>query len=151
MTAADLLVFMRSRRYAVEASVTAGSAPQAAIVGIAVTDRFEIVFDAIEISRKIQNLRVNRRIAFVIGGTDGDERTAQYEGIADEPHGAELVRAKQFYFEVFPESRDHQRWPGITYVRVTPVWIRFSDYNVNPPSIVEFAAGDLESDTSTTV
>lgn len=147
MNRSDLLAFMRSHRYAVEASVTAGSAPQAAVVGIAVTDRFEIVFDAIGMSRKIQNLRVNRRIAFVIGGADGDERTAQYEGIADEPQGAELDRAKQLYFQAFPDGPDRQRWPGITYVRVTPVWIRFSDYNANPPAIVEFSAGDLESDS----
>jgi len=51
------------------------------------------VFDTIDVSRKAQNLRRNRAIAFVIGGTkEGDERTVQYEGTADEPAGAEPER-----------------------------------------------------------
>ena len=144
----ELLRYLRTRRYAVEASVTLGGAPQAAIVGIAVTDAFELVFDSLETSRKMQNLRANHRVAFVIGGTDGsDERTAQYEGIADEPRGVALDRVKQQYFRVFPDGRDRERWPGITYVRVTPVWIRFSDYSTNPPVIVEFSSGDLTADS----
>jgi hypothetical protein len=145
----DLLRFMRSCRYAVEASVTTGGAPQAAVVGIAVTDAFEVVFDALETSRKVQNLRVNRRAAFVIGaGCDGDERTVQFEGLADEPLGAELDRVTRAYYAVFPDGPDRRKWPGITYVRVAPVWIRYSDYNVSPPVIVEFAASDLDPDAN---
>jgi hypothetical protein len=139
-----LLRFMRESRYAVQATVTPNGAPQAAVVGIAVTDRFEIVFDAIETSRKVQNLRVNRRLAFVIGnGSGGDERTIQFEGLADEPTGAALERVKSAYYDVFPDGRDRLRWPGLTYVRVSPVWLRYSDYNVNPPLVLEFGAGDL--------
>ncbi len=145
MDRAALLRFMRQYKYAVESTVTLHAAPQAALVGIAVTDAFEIVFDTIETSRKVQNLRVNRRMAIVIGDVHGrDERTVQVEGIADEPQGAELERVKQAYFDVFPFGRDRERWPGLTYVRVTPVWIRYSDYHANPPQIVEFEAGDLE-------
>jgi hypothetical protein len=89
--------------------------------------------------------RVNRRLAFVIGGCcNGDERTLQFEGLADEPTGSELERVKSAYYEVFPDGRDRLRWPGLTYVRVTPVWVRYSDYNVNPPVVVEFSAGDLD-------
>jgi hypothetical protein len=36
----------------------------------------------------------------VIGGTASeDERSVQYEGVADEPHGAELDRLKPLYFD----------------------------------------------------
>ena len=35
--------------------------------------------------------------------------------------------------------RDRLAWPGITYVRVTPTWMRFCDYTVMPPSIVEWS------------
>src|SRR5262249_12657741 len=91
MTPASLLAFMRRYRVAVQASVSATSAAQAAVVGIAVTDRFEIVFDTLSTSRKAQNLRRNPKIALVFGGmVDGEERTAQYEGLADEPTGDEL-------------------------------------------------------------
>ena len=147
MTANDLLRVMRGTRYAVEATVTPNSAPQAAVIGIAVTDAFELVFDTIGGSRKAQNLRVNRRVALVLGNCyGGDERTIQYEGLADEPSGAELERLKTIYFEVFPDGRDRQRWPGLTYFRVSPVWIRYSNYTTDPPEIVEFEAGDLVGD-----
>jgi hypothetical protein len=37
-------------------------------VGIAVTDRFEVVFDTLGSSRKARNLRANPSIALVLGG-----------------------------------------------------------------------------------
>lgn len=144
MSPAALLAFLQQHRLAVQASVSAVDAPQAAVVGIAVTDRFEIVFDTLGSSRKARNLRTRAHIALVIGGlTAGDERTAQYEGIADEPSGADLERLQSAYFSVYPECRPHLTWPGITYIRVRPAWIRYSDYNVSPPQIVEFSSSDL--------
>ena len=78
MDAKRLLVFLRRHRLAVQASVSATGSPQAAVVGFAVTDHFEIVFDTLESSRKARNLRQNSRLALVIGGSnDGDERTVQ--------------------------------------------------------------------------
>ncbi len=139
MNRGTLLQFMRGHRLAVEASVAQSGAPQAAVVGIVVTSRFEIFFDTVESSRKAPNLRRNPKIAFVIGGLlPGDERTVQFEGVADEPGGAELARLKRAYFAAFSDGRERQAWPGITYIRATPVWIRYSDYNVDPPLIAEF-------------
>jgi pyridoxine/pyridoxamine 5'-phosphate oxidase len=139
MTREALLEFMRSERYAVQTSVSPAGAPQAAVVGIAVTDQFEIVFDTVTSSRKAPNLRANPSIAFVIGGTrDGDERSVQYEGIADEPGGGELERLLAVYYARFPDGPDRRAWPGLIYVRVRPTWIRYSNFNANPPQIVEF-------------
>jgi len=139
MRRSELLAFLRSHRYAVQASVSADRRAQAAVVGIAVSDDFEIVFDTIDSSRKAANLGSNGSIALVIGGThDGDERTVQYEGIADVPAGAERERILELYFSRFPDGRDRLAWRGITHVRVKPSWIRYSDFNSNPPQIVEF-------------
>ena len=139
MTRDALLQFMRSEKYAVQTSVSAAGSPQAAVVGIAVTDAFEIVFDTVTSSRKAPNLRANPSIAFVIGGTrDGDERTVQYEGIADEPGGADLDRLLAVYYARFPEGPERRAWPGLIYVRVKPTWIRYSDFSADPPEIVEF-------------
>jgi hypothetical protein len=144
MSRDELLAFMRKYRVGVEASVSAADAAQAAVVGIAITDRFEIVFDTLDSSRKCQNLRRNPLIAFVIGGvTDGEVRTVQYEGIADEPSGDELERLKAIYYEVYPDGPSRLAWPGLTYVRVRPSWIRYSDFSATPPQILEFTADDL--------
>ena len=141
-TRAEALQFMRAHLWAVETSVSPSKTPQAAVVGFIVTDDFEVFFDTLDTTRKVSNLRQNPRIAFVIGGlTNGDERTVQYEGVADEPGGKELEHLKERYFIRFPDGRDRQRWPGLTYVRARPVWMRFSDFNRTPAEIVEFTFG----------
>jgi len=90
---------MRGQSLAVQASVSASNSPQAAVVGFIVTDAFEVFFDTLATTRKIPNLRRNPSVAFVIGGlVDGDECTVQYEGVADEPKGADLDRLKELYF-----------------------------------------------------
>jgi general stress protein 26 len=137
---------MRSERFAVQASVSRDSAAQAAVVGIAVSDDFEIVFDTLNDSRKATNLRDNPSVAFVIGSTgDGAERTVQYEGIADTPSGAELRRLQEIYFSVFPDGRDRLHWKGLIHVRVKPLWIRYSNYGSQPPLVLEFDAAALRA------
>lgn len=135
---------MRTHRLAVEASCAPQGGAQAALVGIAVTDGFEIVFDTLESTRKARNLRESPRTAFVLGGwAPADERTVQFEGIADEPVGAELERIKKAYFATWPDGLARASWPGITYFRVRPKWIRFSDFNCAPPQIIEFTSDQL--------
>jgi len=113
-------------------------------VGFAISDTFEIVFDTLSTARKSINLRANPRIALVIGGwVAGDERTVQCEGEADEPTGAERARITEVYYSAYPDGRDRAKWPGLTYFRVKPAWIRYSDYNRNPPEIIEFETKDL--------
>jgi Pyridoxamine 5'-phosphate oxidase len=140
ITREEVLAFMRRYKFAVEASVHESGGPQAALVGIAVTDRFEIVFDSFERTRKLKNLRKNPRVAFVIGGWNEaeGERTVQFEGLADEPQGAELERVQQFFFRNFADSPEKRAWEGLVYVRCRPTWIRYSDFDQDPAEIVEF-------------
>lgn len=144
MTRQELLAMMRVHRYAIQASVSSTASPQAAVVGVIVTDDFELFFDTLDTTRKMRNLRQNPKIAFVIGGTlEGDERTVQYEGVADEPKGSELASLKTIYFDRFPDGPGRQTWPGLVYVRTRPSWIRYSDFNVVPPVIIELDGQEL--------
>jgi ketosteroid isomerase-like protein/general stress protein 26 len=139
-----LMEFLQQHRLAVQASVSPTGGAQAAVVGFAVTDRLELVFDTLASSRKAANLRQNPRLAVVIGGVDaGDQRTVQLEGVADEPTGTDLERLKEAYYRVYPDGPSRLSWPGLIYVRVTPTWVRFSDYTVDPPEIVEFTETQL--------
>ena len=126
MTAADLLTFVRRSKLAVVSTTSSAGAPQAAVVGIAVTDALEIVFDTLETSRKAVNLRRDARIALVIGWDE--EQTVQCEGIADEPAGAGLERIRAVYIDAFPDGLARQSWPGLTYFRVRLRWARYSDF-----------------------
>ena len=134
-----LLAFLRKQRYCVQASVAASGAPQAAVVGYAVSDRLELIFDTFASTRKAQNLRRDARIALVVW--EG-EQTLQLEGLADEPTGDDLQRLKQLYLATFPDGVERESWPGISYLRVQPQWARFSDFGAGG-SIVEFDAQAL--------
>lgn len=135
---------MQTQSLAVQTSVSPSGAPQAAVVGIAVSDAFEVFFDTLDTTRKVRNLRSNAKIAFVIGGLGaGDERTVQYEGVADEPRGGDLERLQQVYFRQFPDGPARQKWRGLIYVRARATWIRYSDFNRNPPLIAEFTPAEL--------
>jgi pyridoxine/pyridoxamine 5'-phosphate oxidase len=135
VTHAELLTFLRQHRFAVVSTVHNG-APQAALIGIAVTDAFDIVFDTVTTSRKYANLISDPRVALVVGWDYG--RTLQIEGVADVLSGDELDACKQVYFAMWPDGRERETWPDITYIRVRPRWLRYSDLSAAPPRIEEF-------------
>lgn len=137
-TKADVLEFMRSHSIGVESSVSSSGAPQAAAVGFVVTDHFEIFFDTVDSTRKATNLRKNPQFAFVIGLSEKEARTVQYQGIVDQPDGEELERLKKLYFLRFPDGPERLKWAGLIYMRARPTWLRFSDFTQVPPEIVEF-------------
>jgi pyridoxine/pyridoxamine 5'-phosphate oxidase len=141
---AVLLACMRREPYAVQASIAADGRPQAALVGVVVSERFEVFFDTLGSSRKAGNLRQRPHTALVLGPSAADStRTVQVEGPADEPSGDDLRRLLEQYFERFPDGRARQSSPDITYWRVRPTWIRYSDFSTDPPVIVTFTGADL--------
>jgi PPOX class probable F420-dependent enzyme len=123
----EIIEYLRTRRYCVQASIAEDGAPQAAVVGFAVSDDLELVFDTLGSTRKAANLRRDPRIALVVGAGE-DERTAQITGVADEPRGEELARLKAVYFAAFPDGPEREGWPEITYFRVRPTELRYSDF-----------------------
>jgi general stress protein 26 len=128
--------FVRGQRLAVLSTVTASNEPESALMGVAVTEDLEIVFDTKRTTRKYPNLCGNRRVSLVIGCSS--ETTVQYEGVAEELSGQELEKYLPIYFEAFPDGPERQNWPGMTYFVVRPKWMRYCDYGQRPPVIREF-------------
>jgi hypothetical protein len=146
MTRAELLRLMRAERHATVASVSAAGEAQAAVVGVVVSEDFEIFFDTLDTTHKAVNLRARPRAAVVLGSTAADAQvTVQVEGAADEPRGTDLERLKELYFERFLDGPTRQAWKGLIYVRVRPTWLRMSDYATDPPRIVELDAAALDA------
>ena len=127
MNCEEIFEFIRKRKLAVISSIGPEGEPQSALVGIAVSPELQIVFDTVKTSRKYPNLKADSRIAVVIGWEG--EQTVQYEGLAVEPEGEELARAKQIYFAAWPSGVERQQWPGIAYFLVRPRWMRYSDFD----------------------
>jgi len=135
MTKTNLVEFFRQHRYGVISSVSAVGAPQSAVVGTAVSGDLEIVFDTLRSSRKYTNLIANPAASVTVWT---GEATAQLDGIACEPEGAERDRYREIYFEIWPDGRDRLNWSGLTHIVIRPKWIRYSDFDQRPPLIEEF-------------
>ena len=136
MTETDLHAFIARHKLGVLGSLSGAGTPQAALVGIAVTPALEIVFDTVKSSRKYGNLTARPECSFVVGWEG--EQTVQFEGIAEELRSPELERYQEIYFGAWPDGPTRMSWPGIVYFVVRPTWIRYSDYDQNPPLIQEF-------------
>ena len=114
-------------------------APQSALVGIAITPELETIFDLVEKSRKFANIaHIARdpRVAFLTGWQG--EVTVQYEAVARQISSTELGPYHEIYFRKFTHAPSCLKWEGITHYVVTPMSIRYSDYDQTPPEIVEF-------------
>ena len=136
MDNASLYEFLANHRYGVVSSLGNDGAPQSALVGIAVTPALEIIFDTLKLSRKYSNLLEYPACSFVIGWEN--EQTVQFEGIAEKLWGLELERLQAVYFSVWPDGQMRASWPSIAYFVVRPTWVRYSDYNQQPPFAAEF-------------
>ncbi len=139
MTPSDLFAFLASKPYAVISTLAENGTPQSALIGIAVTSDLEIIFDTLSTTRKVANLRVSPCCSLVIGWED--EQTLQYEGTAFFPSGPDLSRYQAVYFARWPDGRARLSWPGISHIVIRPSWLRYSDFNQQPPAIEEFPMG----------
>jgi hypothetical protein len=131
---------LRGHRLAVVSSIGRDGGPQAAVVGIGISDRLEVVFDTLSSSRKYDNLQRDPRVALVVGWDQ--EVTFQIEGVADFPQGDELERVRAVYFAAYPDGPTRLRLPGITHVRVRSAWIRRSDFTQMPAQILEWLSDE---------
>jgi hypothetical protein len=125
MKRSDLVSLLRTQKIGVVSTIAADGSPRSAVVGVAITDDLEIVFDTLESTRKAENLRRDARVAMVIGM---DDWTFQSEGLADEPRGVELEALKQCYYAAYPDGPARLSWQGLIYVRVRLHSARLTDY-----------------------
>lgn len=129
------LDFIKNHKLAVISTVGANSKPESAVLEFGETEELELIFDTYTTSRKYKNLQINKNVSFVIGWDD--DITVQYEGIAAEVRGEEATKYKQVYWSKNPKAERWESREGITYFKVTPKWIRYSDLNKDPWDVFE--------------
>jgi len=125
LTRKEAFEFLKASELGAISTVSEDGAPEAAVINLAVNHDLELIFETIQTTRKCVNLRRDPRAAIVVWR--GDE-TLQYGGIADEPDRYTLEPLLETYFAAQPGALNHCGWPGLTYFRVRPRWIRLSRY-----------------------
>ncbi len=107
-------------------SVGSQGTPQSAVVGFAENENLEIFFGTANTTRKYKNITENPHVACVIGWSLDEVITVQYEGVATELAGDELISARERCVQKNPFSARFAEHPDQRYFRITPSWIRFS-------------------------
>ena len=124
--------FVNQQKLAVVSTINKENKPEAALVGIALSVNLEIIFDTVKTSRKYKNMLYKPDVALAIGWDN--EITVQYEGIAEVlGDNKEADSLREVYFSAFPDGRERAKtWPGLVHIKITPNWIRYSDFNESP-------------------
>jgi DNA-binding winged helix-turn-helix (wHTH) protein len=141
----DLLPFIRRHQLAVVSTISTSGFPQSSVVRILATDAFELVFSAGSQQRKVANLATCEKISAVIGWDE--YQTIQLEGIGTVLQGAQLDKIKAFFAKNAPDEYAwRHRIEGLRYIKITPKWLRFSDFRKNPANILTI---DMVANTET--
>lgn len=117
--------------------------PESALVAFAELATLELIFETFHIARKYDNLRQDGRVSFVIGWDIKRHITVQYEGIASELSGDDIEVYRQIFIDKkTPCTEQFLRDPRVRLFKVSPTWLRYSDYTLGTPRIIELTVND---------
>jgi len=122
------------------ATVAPGSLqPESALIAFTQTDSLEIIFETFVDTRKWHNLLGNPKVSLVIGWDTKHHITVQYEGIATTAKDCEQSEAyiQMFLAKDTPCTEKFLRDGRVRLFKITPTWIRYSDYAGGTPVIIE--------------
>jgi general stress protein 26 len=131
-----VLELMKRNSFCVLSSVNMKVQPESSLVGFSENEKFEIVFECSNLSRKYQNILKNPHIALVVSEPE-NKLTVQYEGIAREFSPAKEKQLISQFLEKRPFARKFLDREDIKWFHVKPKWMRYSDYNKKPVVIEE--------------
>lgn len=125
----DFVQFVKDVNLAVLATISPAGVPEAALMGVAVSDSGELIFDTPAGARKLTNINFNDRVAVVIGWSDAV--SMQVEGSVRIVTYDERRRYEEIYASQFPNSRVSS--PSFEVFVVIPSWVRRYDATMEPP------------------
>lgn len=118
-----VLQFLKKHKIGVIATSSPEGKPEAAVVGVAVTDDFEVIFNTYPHTRKYKNIEQNNSVAFVIGWDEGI--TVQLEGEACEIFDQEREEARKIYYANNEEAKKYNAMGDNRCFKVTTKWLRY--------------------------
>ncbi len=108
--------------------------PQSAMMAYAVADGLTVILATHMDSRKWKNIRKNPSVALVFG-SDFTGYNLQYEGEAKLV--LEDAETEKLFYSANPFLVKFKDLPGNAFIKITPRWVRLSDFSVSPPKLSE--------------
>lgn len=129
-----ILDFLKSQKHGVLSTADGSGHPHAALVAFTETDDFEIVIGTMHDTKKFTNLQSNPNVSFTVST---DRISVQYKGVARVLVGASEQHGRSLHLAKNPASKKYSSHGKQRYVKITPSWIRYSDYEASPEQIFE--------------
>lgn len=126
-----IITFLREHHLAVISTVGfLGLAPESALIAFVEDEQLCLYFQTGKYTRKAANLVHARRVSLVIGLELKDMATLQYEGVAQKLMDLDQINdcKRRFLAKKSPTTREYLERPDAILFKITPTWIRFSDY-----------------------
>lgn len=135
-----ILEFLGTQKLAVIATVDpVRPTPESALIAFTEDENLCLYFQTGRHTRKAVNLTVNPYVSLVIGLSQIDLITVQYEGRAEQLTSQEdLEYCKQrFVAKDSPTTEYYFNHPTAIFFKVSPTWIGCSDYTGEKPDVIE--------------
>lgn len=118
----------------------AAGKPESALVAYVEDDNLCLYFQTGKHTRKASNLKANHHVSFVVGLVFSELQTLQYDGVAELLEDVSAIEAckQRFLDKKSPTTKEYLERPDAIFFKVTPSWMRFSDYTKgNHPPVLE--------------
>jgi uncharacterized protein YhbP (UPF0306 family) len=136
---AKVIEFLNSEHVAALTLETAEGLHAAALHFSFSEDPFTLYFSTDKTSRKGSKLSENPiKAALVIGISPEKWQTLQVDGTVRIASESEIPEIKKIHYERNPGSKKFEGDPNTVFLIFTPTWGRFTDFNTNPLTLIEF-------------
>lgn len=115
------------------------NAPASSLVAYVETPALELYFQTQKKTRKYSNLLENKQVSILTGWESNQRITLQYEGVAQQITDVRHIEeVKQLFLnKKSPSTEKYLNHPDVAFFKLTPSWIRYSDYTMRIPDIRE--------------
>ena len=134
-----ILNFIKKQKFTVISTISYRRDKQSegSVIAFSEAENLEIIFGTYNTNRKYENIKNNPEISLVFGFSNNPKITVQYEGTAEELSGDEKDFFAKRHVEKNPESEKYLYKTQQRYFKITPKWIRYSDFDKDPHEIFE--------------
>ncbi len=116
-----------------------GSLHAAALHFSHVNEPLELYFSTENTSRKCEGLLSGEVVnaAVVVGFSEQQWITVQLDGeICMVSDSNEIAKIKEVHYQKHPGSKKFENEPETVFLKFTPKWWRYTDFNTKPPTII---------------
>jgi len=132
-----ILSFLNTQRLGVLSNVSTEGYPQVSVIHFShVLDPLHFYISTENTTRKVKNIEVSEKASLVIGFSESEWITVQMDGKLEIVKD-DLGEAWKIHYAKNPNSAKYKDLPETVFLKFTPTYLKFTDYNTDPLTLLE--------------